>query len=76
MAQYKTLAQLAKAYKDGGLSKKSKVVVEDGTAKVSAVPVDKKSKKAIAGAAPEVVFEACAGQLLKDALKLAGVPMA
>lgn len=75
MAQFKTLAQLSKAYKDGKLSKKDKLCLSGKSAKVMAVPVDKKTKKPVVGATPEVVFEATSDQLLLDALKLAGVPV-
>ncbi len=73
---YKTLSQLAKAYKDGKLSKKSKLVVDDGKATVTAAPVDKKTLKPVKDAEAVVVFEMDTAQLLRDALKLSGVPTA
>lgn len=78
MAAFKTVDQLAKAYKDGKLNKaKSKAVVnDDGTVTVSAVPVDKKTKKAVAGALPEVVFTGNVKDLLKLLLKKLGIPVA
>ncbi len=77
MSAYKTVAQLAKGYKDGKINRtKAKAVVADGKVTVSAIPVDKKTKKAIVGATAEVVFEACAEATLKELLKKSGVPVA
>ncbi len=74
--QFKSLTQLAKAFKEGKISKRSKLTLsDDGNAVVAAVPTDKQGKP-IKGAAAEVVFQSTSNQVLRDALKLAGIPVA
>ncbi len=73
---FKTLGQLSKAYKDGKLLRKNKLVIDGDTARVSAVPLDKQTQKPVKGAEAVVVFECPASTLVADALKLAGIPLA
>lgn len=74
--QFKSLKALSKAYADGKILKKNKLVLnDDGTATVTAVPLDKEGKP-VKGAAAEVVFSVTQKDLLQEAIKLAGVPVA